>query len=307
MLKLKLVPILSFIASLAMLAGLSACGGGSKSGGSASPLETPGPGIIVEEDEMDLEGSYLAVLSPLNESLAGKIVGNVNLKRDGETLLAYARFSGGRPNSLPQIKLHAGTSCPGSAQDENADGLIDAVEAFEHAGGVLVPLDADLASQSRGDSIWTPTDEFGNYWYEESTAYARFISDLRAPQLERQSDYVKLGPDAPLNLSGRVVIVYGTSRAVELPETVRRRGRLANWQTLPVACGVMKKIKETPGILETDPEITLPGADGAVTVPGHGHDDGATLPINGEPGPAPATPEDEEDDERWPWERRPRN
>ncbi len=308
----------------ATLLQLASCGGG---GGSSSG---GGSSFSPRQLESEAEGTYVATLSALNNGVGGPISGNVSISKEGGRLIAYARVNGGAPSTVHQQRVHVGTSCPTAANDANGDGYVDAVEGFNHVGKILFPLDADISSQERGSSIWPAGDIYGYYHWERATSYERFISDLREPDLNEENDFAKLGVNGDLNLDGRVVILHGAPETANLPDTVATRGRLRNFQTIPIACGVIRKVTAIPGELEDDP--SLGPAVGETVGGSSGADDGATIPVDGQYRPGetsggttgttndadndPRTTggtsggnDNDEDDDggfRWPWERNPR-
>ncbi len=59
--------------------------------------------------------------------------------------------------------------------------------------------------------------------------------------------YIKLKRNEPLNIEGRAVVIHGVDQSTVLSETVRTMNRLANHQTLPIVCGIVKKVTVVPG------------------------------------------------------------
>ncbi len=320
----RFTQVITPVVLTATLLQLASCGGGggsSKSGGqSSSPRQL----------ESEAEGTYVATISTLNNGVGGPISGNVSISKEGGRLIAYARLNGGAPHTVHQQRVHVATSCPTASNDANGDGYVDAVESFNHVGKILFPLDADISSQERGSSIWPAGDMYGYYHWERATSYDRFISDLREPDLNEENEFAKLGPDGDLNLDGRVVIIHGAPETANLPDTVATRGRLRNFQTIPVACGVIRKVTVVPGEVEEDPSL---GPVVGESVGGSsGVDDGATVPVDGQYRPGETSGgttgntndagndprntgstsggttggNDDDDDDggfRWPWER----
>lgn len=258
-------------ASLFQLA--SCAEGGSSSSGKGQS------GSSSRQLESEAEGTYVATISTLNNGVGGPISGSVSITKEGTRLIAYARLNGGAPHTVHQQRIHVGTSCPTASNDANGDSYVDADEAFNHVGKILFPLDADISSQERGSSIWPAGDVYGYYHWERATSYERFISDLREPDLNEENEFAKLGPNGDLNLDGRVVIIHGAPETANLPDTVATRGRLRNFQTIPVACGVIKKVTVVPGEVEDDP--SLGPATGETVGGSSGADDGATVPVDG--------------------------
>lgn len=269
----------------AALVQLSACGGGG--GGSKSGQKDSSPRVL----EAEAEGTYVADLEPMNNGVGGALSAIASITKEGSKIIGYVRLNGGYPRTSHQQRVHVGTSCPTMAQDTNGDGYVDVNEAYAHVGKILFPLDADISSQERGSSLWPMGDIYGYYHWERATSYDRFISDLREADLSGDSDYAKLGADGDLNLDGRVVMIHGTAEISNLPDSVGTRGRLRNFQVIPIACGKFRKITNIPGVIEED--VSLGRAGEGETVGGSsGADDGATVPVNGEYRPGPREEEE---------------
>lgn len=255
---------------------LAACGGGGGGSGSGSGSSESQP----RQFETDAEGMYIAKLNALNNGVGGPISGSLSIMRDGSRLIAYVRMNGGQPHVVHQQRVHVGTSCPTMEDDKNGDGYVDVNEAFARTGKILFPLDADISAQERGSSIWPAGDMYGYYHWERATSWERFIGDLREPDLNEENDYAKLGTGGALNLDGRVVIIHGAAETANLPDTVGTRGRLRNFQVIPIACGVIRKINGAEvGTIEDDP--SLGPAEGETVGGSSGADDGSTIPVDG--------------------------
>lgn len=305
----------------AALLQLTACGGGGGGGGGTSSS-----GSQPRQFESEAEGTYVAEMQVMNRGVGGAISSSLSITKDGERMIAYIRFNGGMPSVSHQQRVHVGTACPTQDDDKNGDGYVDINEAYDRVGKILFPLDADISSQERGMSLWPMADIYGSYNWERATNFQRFISDLREPDLNGDNDFAKLGPGGALNLDGRVVLFHGTNKETSnLPDTVGTRGRLANFQTIPIACGVIRKVSTVPGAPENDPSLGPATGDGETVGGSSGADDGATVPVDGAyrpgettggetggatSGSTTGTNTDNTDDGNggfhWPWERHPR-
>jgi hypothetical protein len=120
-----------------------------------------------------------------------------------------------------------GKRCPVASDDKNKDGIIDIQEAMKASGNVLIPLDSDLNSAEEGKNIYPVGSGFT---YVESASLAKLESDTK--QRTNQS----------LNLSGRVVIIHGVAATTVLPETVANRDGMTQQLSVPIACGILKKL-----------------------------------------------------------------
>lgn len=251
--------------SLALLGLLASCGQSSSGGGGGSSKARPSnttPGNVVEEvsipaDGTNIDGHYLAPFTTLNPHVNGTIPGSASFFRKEDRFFAYLRlFAGGVRAWHPQ-KVYTGSRCPTIEDDSNGDGYIDIVEAEKVVGKVLIPLDADLGSQMNGRNFYPVGDLSGSYYYERLVSFSRFFKDLKAEDKDPADNIVKLAPEEGLSLIGRVVMVQGTAETVEYPETVSSGStRYRPHQTLPIACGVFKKVSAGPG---TPDDGVIPG------------------------------------------------
>ncbi len=241
--------------------------------------------------ETEASTAYQAKLTPLNGKASGTISGSLNIIRDEDQLIFHVRFSGGPKEAIAHIQnIRTGTKCPTEEADLNHDGFIDIIESMPYFGDTLIPLDGDVNTQKGGANYWPVTDPFGDYQYSEIASYSRFYEDLKKEDNDLNDDLVKLTQEETINLIGKVIVIHGVPSSMNLPGSVATRGPYANFQTLPIACGVITKAPSAPGVLETEPlkfplpEGTTPGGE---TVGGSsGIDDGAIMrePYPIEPG-----------------------
>lgn len=249
-----------------------------KSGGKGKPApqerEERKPVVIDEVDvdidiDANIEGQYLAIFEEVNPQITSKITGAFTFSREKETdeLIADVRLTNTGREIIHAQYVRLGYRCPDINDDLNGDSVIDAAEGEAVYGKVYFPLDAELGSQASHDGVFPKSDEYGNYtWYNwrnkpeviPPTKWSTFIKDLRSPDLN--DGYFKLKDNEPMNIEGRVVVVHGVDAAMELPSTVGTVNRLIPQQTLPIACGVIKKVMTPPGTVNdgTYPAQTPP-------------------------------------------------
>lgn len=232
--------------------------------------------------EREFKGQYRAVLNSLNNGIAGITTGSATFSYHEDQFIGYVRFSGTQAKVLHTQHVHVGKTCP--EKDENQDGIIDAVETHNVVGKILIPLDADLSSQDRGSSIWPVASENGSYHWNQATTLEKIMADLRESDSDPEDDFVKLGvQDKNFDLTGKVIVIYGVPKESALPESAQSRGRLTNFQGLPVACGVFEKITHIPGHVDEDQD--LGDAPAGESIGGSsGADDGATVIVDGPSG-----------------------
>ncbi len=248
--------------SLSILASAVSCSGGDSS---KSESSRAGPAVQVEgsvpADGSNIRGQYRALFTTLNPQVNGTIPGSATFSRQGDQIFAYVRlFAGGVQAWHPQ-HVYTGGRCPTASDDANGDGFIDILEAQAVLGAVLIPLDADLSSQSAGQRFFPLGDLSGYYHYERISDFKRFLEDLQQEDSDPNDNVTKLDSGTGLDLVGRTVLIQGVVETLEFPETVATVGRFKAFQTLPIACGVFEEVTQGPGKPYAEDEIPGPIAD----------------------------------------------
>ena len=72
------------------------------------------------------------------------------------------------------------------------------------------------------------------------------FADLKAPDTNTSDLVTKLKDDEGLALQGRIVLLQGINERIFLPPTAISLGDRSVYKTMPVACGVLKKVKNLP-------------------------------------------------------------
>jgi len=191
---------------------------------------TPGPDT----------GTYEVSLSSLNDQKSqGKleiIIGPQHVKLHGE----FEKLDPG----THKINILAKGECPSVSADVNSDGKIDFIEAMAISGPILVPLDADLATQEAGFNSDPMADNQGTLKLIQETSYDTFIQDLTSPDLNPSDAIVKIPAGESLNLDKRVVTVHGINPVSLLPGTMLSVAGIPSQSSIPVACGVLQRLPE---------------------------------------------------------------
>ncbi len=201
-----------------------ACGKKNSSGGQI-PNEVVVPNPLSEEKP--LEGTYRAILRPLNNHLSGFLPsGLAEVKISGDAFSVKTLLDDDARVVHIQ-SIHLGSECPRNAEhDLNQDGLIDIVEAKNASGEVYIPLDSDLNSAEAGSSVYPMG---GNFTYIENASLANLIEDI------------KIRTDRNLKLHERVVLIHGVEARTKLPSTVATLRGVPKQASIPIACGVLIK------------------------------------------------------------------
>ncbi len=245
-LPLKIVTSLTLI-SLLVACGKSDSSSSSSSGGSGSSPQEEEMELEVNADGSNIDGIYMAKFETLNPHVNGTLPGSASIHRKGDKIFAYVRLFAGGPQVWHPQNIYTGNRCPTMDDDTNKDGFIDINEANAVLGKVIVPLDADINSQRSGRNFYPLGDLSGNYFYERVGSFNRFWSDLKKEDTEPADNVTKLGPEDGLPIIGQAFLLQGIVQTTELPETVGTTGRFLPQQTLPIACGIFRKVEEEPG------------------------------------------------------------
>ena len=203
--------------------------------------------VLVPMDS-EIEGQYLAIFETLNPDLSNKIMGafTFSVEKEIDELVMDVRLTNSSANVIHVQNIRTGSRCPTLQDDINLDGIIDAIEGEAVYGRILIPLDGDISTQSSHDGEFPTSDTYGNYIYAKLTTFSTFMEDLRkAP--EGGEDYIKLKAFETLNIESRVAVIQGMSGEINLPPTVRSVGQLTAHQSIPIVCGVVKKVILPPG------------------------------------------------------------
>lgn len=233
---------------------------------------------------------YLAILKPINESV-DVVSGSVSIDIDGDFMVANVRVNGSSPKTIHAQSIHFSHLCPNELADHNLDGYIDIHEIEAYTSSVLIPLDGDLNSQAAANDMYPYTDAWGSYIYSVTNSYKNLMDDLYLEDENHFDGITKLPKGAPLNLTEKVVVIYGVADSYVLPESVGTiEGYSAN-QTLPIACGTFTAINTPPGEIENDDVTvgtigqpterpTIPGRPTTPSIPGGSPTRPGTTPAN---------------------------
>jgi hypothetical protein len=189
----------------------------------SSASSFPSPELL----EQDSEGTYRTILRPLNNHLSGYIPSGTAEINISENSVLVTTLLDDDAKVVHLQSVHRGTRCPNLGDDLNGDGVIDIFEATKASGDVLIPLDRNLNSAPLGANIY-PTGS--GFTYKEKAALSNLELDVRERTAEN------------LNLSGRVVLIHGVSPSTRLPETVKSTGFQTPQSSIPIVCGILKRI-----------------------------------------------------------------
>ena len=103
-----------------------------------------------------------------------------------------------------------------------------------------------------GGGIFPASDKYGHYEWSRIASFSKLMSDLNDIDINLTDDQVKLINSPDLDVLNKVVVLRGIPSSESLPETVSGWSRLSSSESLPIACGIIKKIQKAPGIIDTD-------------------------------------------------------
>lgn len=239
--------------------GLSGCN--EKNSTRPSNTSTPAPPTapqLSNEEIMrgdHIEGIYRATFTTLNPGVNGTLPGSATLFRKENKFHAYVRLFAGKVSAWHPQFVYSESHCPKSTDDTNQDGFIDIEEAEKVTGPILFPLDADLSSQQSGRRYFPLADLSGSYSYERITSFKSFLEDLYKVDPDPEDDLIKLDLNTPLKLLGKSVMILGIDEKTILPESVKGKGKLKPYQTLPIACGLLNITSPTVGATYSPDDI----------------------------------------------------
>jgi hypothetical protein len=231
----------------AILLTLAACGSEKGTSPEVSLLKVPSAQPVIEdeviEDEKDDQGIYKATLVALNSRLGVKPSGIFTISIEGDDFMVESELT----DLLIGVKhfqaIHEGASCPGENDDTNFDGIIDVAEGNALYGALLIPLDSDLSSQRAGINYGPISNEDGYFFYRRSTLLSWLMDDLTSENYSFDNNLGKLHLGTQLDLTNRVVVVYGIANDMLLPDSVAPFGPHSAHQALPIACGKFVRIQ----------------------------------------------------------------
>lgn len=220
---------------LLILVGLISCGNDSKNGGSG------GQNLIVEREMVKLtNGSYYTILRPVNFYSNGFIpYGAATFTVDGDQVQVNTSMDDDQA-VMHRQSLHLGTRCPTLSDDTNGDGLVDYREALAVVGEAIIPLDNDLNTQTGGAEVYPRGP---GMTYSRTASLEKIQADLSKPDEDTTDNITKLSPGKRLSFEGKVVLIHGTAPQSAFPLSLAAYKSEPAHISLPVVCGVLKKIE----------------------------------------------------------------
>ncbi len=196
----------------------------------------------LKSDGSNINGTYSAVLFPVNINLHAPKSGMATFTRSGDELIAKVKLNVGAQGASYRQAVYWGNRCPGIESDTNKDGYLDMTEIEASLGDVIIPLDGDLDSQSAGTGYYpSGYNVRGSYFYKKTASFSRFFEDLKSPDENSRDRVRKLEDQSGFTFLGKVILVQGASEAFNIPDSVSSYYGLSRVRSLPIACGVFFK------------------------------------------------------------------
>lgn len=244
-------------------------------------------------DGSNINGVYVAELTAINTKVSDN-KGSATIIRQGDRLRAMVKMTNGTPYTWHPQKIYLGSRCPTQQDDQNGDGYIDVKEGEAVYGNAILPLDGDLHRQDAGKNLYPSSSGSGEYFYERSANFTQLFNDLKDLDPDFLDDLAKLNPEAGLSVEGAVIVIQGADEWTNLPPSVASRGTMKHQSSLPVACGVFKRVTQLPQADAQPPSVEPTPEPMPEPTP---------LPdADPQPSPSPDTDDEmdeDEDDDNW--------
>lgn len=203
----------------------------------------------IEADGSNVQGNYAGDVWPVNHNLHFKTIGAVGVKREGDSFTVTSTLKYGPKDTRVKQALYTARRCPNLNDDLNKDAYIDILEARLAIEKITIPFDGDLDSQLGGIDQYPTVDAQGKMLYTRSASFSRLFEDLKGQDEDPSDQLIKLGPEEGITLPGRVVIFQGMPKNIPLPESVATTDGEDKYDSIPVGCAVLWRVKEMPSEL----------------------------------------------------------
>lgn len=221
--KIKTLLLISLVVFLVI-----SCGN-KNSDGDKSSTNPPIEASTESVQPFNWNGSYQAILRPLNNHLSGHLPSGMAMIEVQDNQLKVETFLDDDAKVIHIQSVHMGSRCPSSSDDKNNDGIIDVKEAYLASGPVFFPLDDDLSSIDEGLNIYPKGP---SYTYRQKVLLNNLTKNLI-------NHHQKL-----VSLTNRVILIHGVAIGTSLPGTTATLRDFSKELSAPVACGVVRKKPE---------------------------------------------------------------
>lgn len=182
---------------------------------------------------------YKSQINTVNLGLGGNAAkGTAEFRIAGDELLITLNAEGLTPDMIHMAHLHGfvdgrKAACSKPSADKNKDGVVDVTEAASVNGPELIPLNGDPQDLDIKDKSYPKASKQGTIQYSKKVSMKELKKNLQ-----------KKYKISTLNLENMVVNLHGVDKKAKLPTSVQSEMKLPAYQTVPVACGEIKKAKQ---------------------------------------------------------------
>jgi len=198
--------------------------------------KSPGPLAPAAATDGRAMSLFVATLTPQNPELAGRrITGTASFVARSDqldvTLDVRGLTDGTHIAMLQGFVEERDAACPTRQADRNRDGILDAAETSTTAGQPLVPLNFRMSTLGIASDDY-PDARNGRLLLEHSSSRSDLLASLEAEYGIRR-----------LAIENYAVVVYGVSELSNVPSTAHPLANATSWQSVPIACGVVTRIR----------------------------------------------------------------
>ena len=186
------------------------------------------------------DGLYRGSIRTLNKKTNSRIRGQATVFINGIQFYAKIKVKT-RWKDVRHIQaIFSGDECPELSDDTNKDGFIDIDEVKLRSGKMLIPLDGDLKGQTQKFAEYPVSNRFGSYVYGIAASLKMMLKDLKIPK-EGYDFLDNLVQGEKLNVTKRVVIIFGVPNYYKLPDSVKRIHGFSPQLSLPIGCSKLSE------------------------------------------------------------------
>ena len=182
---------------------------------------------------------YKSQINMVNQGLGGNAAkGTAEFRIAGDELLITVNAEGLTPDMKHMVHLHGfvdgrKAACATPSADKNKDGVVDVMEAAAVNGPELIALNGEPQALDIKEKSYPKASKQGTIQYSKKVSMKKLMKNMQ-----------KKYKISTLNLESMVVNLHGVDKKAKLPATVQSEMKLPAYQTVPVACGEIKKAQQ---------------------------------------------------------------
>ncbi|HQG31240.1 MAG TPA: hypothetical protein PLA83_04865 [Deltaproteobacteria bacterium] len=182
---------------------------------------------------------YKSQINTVNQGLNGNAAkGTAEFRIAGDELLITVNAEGLTPDMKHLIHLHGfvdgkKAACATPSADANKDGVVDVKESVAVTGPELIPLNDDPQDLEIKAASYPKATKQGTIQYSKKVSLKKLMKNMQ-----------KKYKISTLNLENMALNIHGVDKKAKLPASVQSVMKLPAYQTVPVACGEIKKAQQ---------------------------------------------------------------